>query len=75
MKVRHIQSVEVCSSVLSEGERQKWAKEHAHRLQHLFEQWQEPLGISNDEYGKYLEEDLLDCCNDPLLKSLIDSIT
>ena len=74
MKVHHIQSVEVSSSLLSKDERQKWAKEHAHRLQRLFEQWQEPLGICDDEYGKYLEEDLLDCCNDPLLKSLIDSI-
>ena len=53
MKVHLIQSVEVCSPVLLKGERQKWAKERAHRLQRLFEQWQEPLGISNDEYGEY----------------------
>ena len=75
MKVRRVQSVGMYSPVLSKDERQKWAKEHAHRLQCLFEQWQKPLGISSDEYNKYLEKDLLDCCNNPLLKSLIDSIT
>ncbi len=74
MKVRHIQSVEVYSPVLSKEEREKWAKEHAHRMQQLFKQWQKPLGIDDEEYSKYLEKDLLDCCNDPLLKSLIDSI-
>ena len=52
-----------------------WAEERARRLQHLFEQWQKPLGIDGKEYRKYLTEELLGYCDEPLLKSLIESIT
>ena len=69
-----IQSIEIHVGAVSKEEKQRWAKEHARRLQCLFEQWQKPLGISSDEYSEYLEKDLLNCCNDPLIKSLIDSI-
>ena len=74
MKAPHIQSVEMCSPVLSKAEREKWAKEHARRLRHVFEQWQKPLGIDGQEYCKHLTEELADHCDEPLLKSLIESI-
>ena len=74
MEVRHIQSVEVFAPSGSEEEKQKWVEEHARRLQHLFEQWQKPLGIDGEEYYKHLIKDLFKHCNDPLLKSLIESI-
>ncbi|MHC4546241.1 MAG: hypothetical protein ACYSYL_17290 [Planctomycetota bacterium] len=44
-------------------------------MQHLFEQWQKPLCIDGEEYRKYLTEELLGYCDEPLLKSLIESIT
>ena len=59
----------------SEKEKQRWAEEHARRLQHLFEQWQKPLSIDGKGYRKYLTEELVDYCDEPLLKSLIESIT
>ena len=74
MKVHNFQSVEVYSPVLSKSERQKWTKEHARRLQHVFEQWQKPLGIDGEEYRKHLTEELVHYCDEPLLKSLIESI-
>lgn len=74
MEDDQIQFVEVSLPRLFEKEKQKWAEEHARQLQHLFEKWQKPLGIDGEEYRKYLAEDLLDCCDEPLLKSLIDSI-
>ena len=74
MEANRIRSVEISVRVACEEERQKWAEEHARRLQHLFEQWQKPLCIDGEEYRKYLTEDLLDCCDEPLLKSLIESI-
>ena len=58
----------------SEKTRQGWAEEHARRIQHRFEQWQKPLGIDGDEYLKYLTRELADCCDDPLRKSLAESI-
>ncbi len=56
-----------------EEEKQVWAERHARRIECRFEQWQKPLGI-DDEYLKYLTKELVDCCDDPLLKSLIESI-
>ena len=75
MERDQIQSVEVFAPLGSEEERQKWAEEHAHRLQHAFEQWQKPLGIDGEKYYKHLVKDLADHCNEPLMKSLIESIT
>ncbi len=75
MEVYQIQSAEISVSAACEEEKQKWVEEHAHRLQHLFEQWQKPLCIDGEEYRKYLTEELLGCCDKPLLKSLIESIT
>ena len=75
MDVYRIQSVEVSAQTASEQDKEKWVEEHAHRLQHLFEQWQKPLGINGEEYCKHLTEELPNHCDDPLLKSLIESIT
>ena len=75
MEVHHIQFVEVTAQTASEEEKEKWAEEHACRLQHLFEQWQKPLGIDGEEYRKHLTEELVHYyCDEPLLKSLIESI-
>ena len=75
MDVCHNQFVEICAPVGSKEVKQRWAEEHAHRLQHLFEQWQKPLGIDGGEYRKHLTEELAKQCDEPLLKSLIESIT
>ncbi|MHC4259811.1 MAG: hypothetical protein ACYSTF_05295 [Planctomycetota bacterium] len=56
-------------------ERQKWAEEHALRMARRFEQWQKPLGIDTEEYLRYLKEELVDCSEDPLRKSLVESIS
>jgi ribosomal protein L32E len=69
-----VKSVEVLA-VNREQDKQEWVEEHARRLQQLFEQWQKPLGIDGAEYRRHLREELANCCNDPLLKSLIESIT
>ena len=74
MEVYHIQSVEISAPVASEQEKQKWVQEHARSLQQLFEQWQKPLGIDGEKYRKQLTEELANHCDDPLLKSLIESI-
>lgn len=57
-----------------EKERQRWAREHAYRLKNLWEQWQKPLGIDSQEYYNYAAKDLLDYYDDPLRRSLIESL-
>ncbi len=56
------------------NEKQRWAEEHARRIELKFEQWQEPLDIDGAEYVRYLADDLLKCFDEPLMKSLIESI-
>ncbi len=58
-----------------EGQKQHWAQKHARRIQKRFEQWQQPLGINGREYIKYLKTELTKCCDDPLLKELIESMS
>jgi DNA-binding transcriptional regulator YbjK len=58
-----------------EGQKQQWAEEHARRIQKRFEQWQQPLGINGQEYAEYLRIELIQCCDDPLLKELIESMS
>ena len=60
---------------MPKNEKQDWAEKHAGRLSSLFQKWQEPLGIDCQEYSKYLKEDLTDCYEKPLEKSLIESIS
>ena len=75
MEVYHIKSSQVSAGAGCEEDKQIWIEENARRLQHLFEQWQKPLGINGGQYQKYLKEELQDYCDEPLLRSLIDSIT
>ncbi|MHC4265740.1 MAG: hypothetical protein ACYSUK_07395 [Planctomycetota bacterium] len=75
MEVNHIKSFQSRAGAGNKQEKQKWVEENARRLQHLFEQWQTPLGINGGQYQKYLTDELNDYCDDPLLRSLIDSIT
>jgi len=58
-----------------DSEKKRWAKIHALRLTNRFEQWQKPLGIEDDDYLDYLTENLSVCCDDPLYKSFIESIS
>jgi hypothetical protein len=75
MEISHIQSVEPRGRAANEEEKQRWAEEHARRLQRRFEQWQKPLGIDGEEYHRFLAEQLRDSYNEPLRKSLIESIS
>jgi hypothetical protein len=59
----------------SQKEKEEWTDKHARRIQQRFEQWQKPLGIDGGEYISYLRKELLDFCENPLKKSLIDSIS
>ncbi len=69
-----------CRSVILEikrmldGQRQQWVEEHAQRLKKLFEKWQQPLGIDDSEYTEYLRTELINCCEDELLRELIESM-
>ena len=74
MEVCRIRSVEVTVQTASEEDKEKWVEDHVCRLQHLFEQWQKPLGIDDEGFRKYLTEELTNCCDEPLLKSLMESI-
>ncbi|HUW20997.1 MAG TPA: hypothetical protein VMW16_16985 [Sedimentisphaerales bacterium] len=56
-------------------EKQEWAEKHARRIQQRFEQWQKPLEIDGQEYLKYLIKELAECCDEPLRKSFIESIS
>ena len=59
----------------SQKEKEEWVEKHARLFQRRFEQWQKPLGIDSEEYLRYLRKDLVDLCEDPLMKSLIESIS
>jgi len=54
--------------------KEKWVEEHARRMQKRFEQWQKPLGISGDEYCDFLREQLTETAEDPLIRSLIETV-
>jgi hypothetical protein len=58
-----------------EGQKQQWAEEHARRIQKQFEKWQRPLGIDGKEYAEHLRIELIRCCDNPLLKELIESMS
>ena len=74
MELCEARSQEFCIAAGEEGQK-KWAQEHANRLQHLFEQWQKPLGIDSGDYGLYLKEELSGYYDKPLLRSFIESLT
>jgi DNA-binding transcriptional regulator YbjK len=58
-----------------DGQKQQWAQEQANRIQKRFEQWQQPLGIDGRDYVEYLRTELMQCCDDPLLKEFIESMS
>ena len=66
--------MEACKRMLN-GQKQQWAEEHARRIQKKFEQWQQPLGIDGSKFEEYLRIELINCCDDPLLKELIESMS
>jgi hypothetical protein len=59
----------------NQKEKEEWSEKHARRIQQRFEQWQKPLGIDSDEYLRYLRKELVDFCENPLKKSLIEMIS
>jgi len=59
----------------SSEEKQEWVRIHALRIEELFEQWQKPLGIDGTDYSRALIKELSNCCDEPLRKSLIESIS
>ncbi len=59
----------------SKKEKEEWSEKHARRIQQRFEQWQKPLGIDSEEYLRYLRKELVDFCENPLKKSLIENIS
>ncbi len=73
MDVQKINIIEVDASVSSER-RDQWLEKHAHQVQQTFQQWQGSIGIDGQEYRKHLEKELAVYWNDPLLKTLIESI-
>jgi hypothetical protein len=73
MDVHNINSIEVDASVSSKS-RDQWAEQHARQVQQLFQQWQHPIGIDGQAYQKHLETELTAYWDDPLLKTLIESI-
>ena len=73
MDVHKINTIDVDASVSSES-RDQWAEQHARQIQQLFQPWQHQIGIDDQEYRKHLAEELADYWEDPLLKSLIESI-
>lgn len=75
MEVSRTEFVDLPGKAADDKEKQRWAEEHARRLQQRFEQWQKPFGIDGAEYHRYLIEQLRDFYNEPLRKSLIESIT
>ena len=74
MDVDHIQSRASCHQSADDQKKKEWTEEHAKRLQGLFEQWQKSLGINGQEYARYAKDELLECYDDPIMKSLIESI-
>jgi hypothetical protein len=76
---RKLNIIDTCTSegkgMSSQKEKEEWADKHARCIQRRFEQWQKPLGIDSREYLRYLRKDLVNLCEDPLKKSLIESIS
>ena len=73
MDVCNNSTIEVDAPTNSKS-RDQWAEQHARQLQQVFHQWQETIGIDGQEYRKHLEKELSVYWDDPLLKTLIESI-
>jgi hypothetical protein len=73
MDVHENNSIEVDAPISNES-RDQWVEQHARQVQQAFQQWQHPIGIDGQEYQKHLEKELATYWDDPLLKTLIESI-
>lgn len=73
MDVYQIDTIEV-NSPTDRQIREEWIEKHVRHFQQIFKQWQQPLGIDEQVYRKHLEKELADCWEDPLLKTLIETI-
>ena len=73
MDVQNDNPIEVDASIQSKR-RDQWIEQHARQVQQLFQQWQHPIGIDGQAYQKHLEKELTAYWDDPLLKTLIESI-
>jgi hypothetical protein len=52
----------------------QWIEKYVDEMQKLFHQWQKPVGIDSRAYRQHLEKELANYWQDPLLKTLIESI-
>ena len=73
MDVQENITIEVDASVSGKS-RDQWAEQRARQVQQAFHQWQHPIGIDSQAYQKHLEKELTVYWDDPLLKTLIESI-
>ena len=73
MDVQNNNTIQVDAPAGSET-RDQWVEQHARQVQQLFQQWQHPIGIDGQEYQKHLEKELAAYWDDPLLKTLVESI-
>ncbi|MHC5184270.1 MAG: hypothetical protein ACYSPI_08355 [Planctomycetota bacterium] len=73
MDVQDDSTIEVDASI-QRKRRDQWIEQHARQVQQLFQQWQHPIGIDGQAYQKHLEKELTAYWDDPLLKTLIESI-
>ena len=73
MDVHNNDTIEVDAPTNSKS-RDQWIEQHARQVQQLFQQWQHPIGIDGQEYQKHLEKELATYWDDPLLRTLIESI-
>jgi len=64
----------ICQKCSNGKKSQSWAEKHAYRLHCLFEPWQRPLGIDGREYFRHTANELIDYYDDPLRRSLIESL-
>ncbi len=60
--------------VMSEHSKEQWVESHACKLGQMFATWQDLHEIDPGEYAESLKKGLGDCHDDPLRKSLIESM-
>ncbi len=73
MDVQENDTIQVDAPASSES-RDQWVERHSRQVQQLFQQWQHQIGIDDQAYQKHLEKELAVYWDDPLLKTLIESI-
>lgn len=42
-----------------QAEKEAWAQEYARRMEHEFEKWQKPLGITGGAYVRHVKRELM----------------